>query len=88
MNHIRFQTHEIVERMIINNSLRKSNELHNFIGCIRYTPENTEYFYSNFLANLSKFHIKAMILVYSRVKNNKETEKAIEFLKSKLTFKK
>ena len=88
MNHIRFQTYEIVEKIIIKNSLRHSNELQNFIGCIRYTPEKTEFFFNEYLINLSKFHIKAMILVYSRVKNNKETQEAIKFLNKKLTTKK
>lgn len=87
MNHIRFQTYEIVERIIINNSLRGANELQNFIGCIRYTPEETENFFNEFLRHLSKFHIKAMILVYSRARI-KESQEAIKFLNSKLTTKK
>lgn len=88
MSHVRFQTYEIVEKIIINNSFRHSNELQNFIGCIRYTPEETEFFYDTFLSHLSKFHIKCMILVYGRVRNNKETKEAIKFLNSKLTTKK
>lgn len=88
MNNIRFQTYKIVEKMIINNSLRGANELQNFIGCIRYTPEDTEFFFNEYLIHLSKFQIKAMMLVYSRVKNNKETQEAMKFLNSKLTTKK
>ena len=86
MNHIRFQTYEIVEKIIINNSLRHSNELQNFIGCIRYTPEKTEFFFNEYLIHLSKFHLKAMMLVYSRVRNNKETQEAVKFLNKKITL--